>query len=386
MQTVCLACNIKGSGMIAIYQHPNGLHEMFEGVSGVSVNMIENLKMLGNGTFLFYCQLLPDDHICILCYDDLKAAHNFRKKCQQNNFTRLQSNKITEVPVKSNTTQKPTEIQEITTTTSQIIENAIDQEVLVVFKQSEIGIEDNGDIETMELIEEELVDNSLEIEDDDPETTDNQDAKSKRLNIFKRLHEKMCQYCFKEFETVDQMNEHLNIHKNEDRPYTCIYEKCNAKFKDKVGFRNHFRIHSSDNKYSCRFCEKKFNQKGNLVSHERIHEGKKPFSCPHCSKAFAESGNLKNHIRTHTDERPYTCSVCEKKFKTHYSHKVHLRQHTNERPYACDNCGKSFTSSGKLNIHKRIHTGDRPFKCLFTGCPARFTDSSGLKRHSKVHK
>uniref|UniRef100_A0A182T895 ZAD domain-containing protein n=1 Tax=Anopheles maculatus TaxID=74869 RepID=A0A182T895_9DIPT len=79
----CVSCNVKNSGMIAIYQHPNGLDEMFRTVTDVEVQ--------------------SEDHLCVPCYDDMKIAYRFKQKCRQNVALRTtqQTQKRTQPPASS---------------------------------------------------------------------------------------------------------------------------------------------------------------------------------------------------------------------------------------------------------------------------------------------
>ncbi|XP_001657879.2 zinc finger protein 771 [Aedes aegypti] len=432
----CVACRTRGSGMVAIYQHPNGLDQMFTSVTGVEVE--------------------HEDHLCIPCYDDLKAAHLFKQKCIQNNILRIsrsshreevaQSQEVAAIPVEiisSKTESIPG--AEISTT---IADADILEEHLVI--RSDVSEDEPEEEEDTELLEENVIEEGKVILDGmvtaEPAETDSieEDIKPgpihehiqsaeeetiataseeahaircescnkafKKLHLLQRhmksyhqaaestdeggeqyvpgtlatlptVHNLMCEFCFQEFNVLDEKHEHESAHMTEPKPFKCPH--CQRTFKDKVGLRSHIRIHSAVKRYKCQHCEMRFHIRGNLTAHERTHIGAKPYLCPHCGKGFAERGNLKSHIRYHTGERPYPCSECPKHFRTHYSRTVHLRSHSNERPFRCTDCDKGFYSSGKLTIHRRVHTGEKPYKC--SSCPAKFADSSGLKRHLKKH-
>ena len=52
-------------------------------------------------------------------------------------------------------------------------------------------------------------------------------------------------------------------------------------------------------------------------------------------------------------KRGHECDVCEKRFTQSSSLKAHMRIHTNEKPYECDVCEKRFRHSSALKDHVR---------------------------------
>lgn len=87
--------------------------------------------------------------------------------------------------------------------------------------------------------------------------------------------------------------------------------------------------HEGNYEYICRYdgCGKSFNKTYNLVYHFRVHTHEKPFQCKYCKKQFSQKGNLGRHLERHNtktvDERKiYHCNTCSKSYTSIYNLRV----------------------------------------------------------------
>jgi transcription factor YY len=105
-----------------------------------------------------------------------------------------------------------------------------------------------------------------------------------------------------------------------------------------------------------------------------------------CGKIFPDLSSLKKHMLVH-GARQFICAVegCGKKFLDNSKLRRHQLVHTGERPFKCDICGKLFSLDFNLRTHLRTHTGEKPYVCKHPGCSKRFSQSSNLSAHEKVH-
>ncbi|XP_045416433.1 PR domain zinc finger protein 14 [Lemur catta] len=99
-----------------------------------------------------------------------------------------------------------------------------------------------------------------------------------------------------------------------------------------------------------------------------VDKGDRRFPCSLCKRSFEKQGRLRIHIRhVHEKHRPHQCSTCGKRFTQSSTLRKHMRVHSGERPYQCMYCTKKFSASSILRTHIRQHSGEKPFKCKHCG-------------------
>uniref|UniRef100_A0A9J7YX86 Zinc finger protein 292b n=1 Tax=Cyprinus carpio carpio TaxID=630221 RepID=A0A9J7YX86_CYPCA len=118
----------------------------------------------------------------------------------------------------------------------------------------------------------------------------------------------VCQYCRRQFVSVDHLNDHLQMHCG-TKPYICIQLNCKASFDSNTELIVHKKDHPVF-KAKCMFpgCGKIFNEAYKLYDHEAQHY--KTFTCkaPDCGKVFHSQSELDLHAEGHVTKVEGQCT------------------------------------------------------------------------------
>ncbi|CAN2390496.1 hypothetical protein PRIEUP_LOCUS533, partial [Pristimantis euphronides] len=126
---------------------------------------------------------------------------------------------------------------------------------------------------------------------------------------------------------------------------------------------------------------------GKTLNTLNVHSGLYSTDLPYNSSDHEEPSPDWSEIVTisvgEEEEKRFQCGECGKRFTKSSGLYAHRRIHTGEKPYSCLECGKRFTYKSGLHKHERIHTGEKLYSC--SECRKCFTDKSNLVIHERIH-
>lgn len=190
-----------------------------------------------------------------------------------------------------------------------------------------------------------------------------------------------CQKCDQRFETVKELEAHLNVCKV--GPYSC--DICGIVCRRISSLNRHKLRHNPDGgKYECRICGRKFFQNYDLYEHEFTHKPK--VSCEACGKMVS---NIKGHMKlckkALASKSLIRCRQCGKVFASRAAKEAHMETCKPE-VFQCELCEMTYTTLGSLRLHhKKYHDGeDGDFQC--STCGQRFYARFKLQEHEQLHK
>ena len=215
-------------------------------------------------------------------------------------------------------------------------------------------------------------------------------------------HSILCIVCDEEFETKNDLNEHLEQHhKNKNCNFKC--DDCPETFSDKlIWFQHVFSEHKLGSFYCCPQCDAIFNNGRILVQHVNVEHNANIAldQCPICTKHLRTDGKkMRNeHVEGHMDQChtniKFKCKICigentennVKKVRIYpslISLKIHMKyQHgARKKKFPCHICGKVLlTNATSLKNHILKHsTTESNFSCI--DCGKKFKTEFDLKTH-----
>ena len=138
---------------------------------------------------------------------------------------------------------------------------------------------------------------------------------------------------------------------NDDLYHYC--DKCDKKFTESTTLRHHVQSEHENVEYKCSSCPMTFKKHHTWDCHQRIvHSTDEKYQCKFCGKRLGTIKDRKRHEMKHEDPK-LQCKFCPKKVKTPRALKAHEMQHTGELPFKCTVCDAGFVSSMSLSQHLR---------------------------------
>ena len=172
----------------------------------------------------------------------------------------------------------------------------------------------------------------------------------------------VCDKCGKTITTKSEYVKHLKTHLRKEvdnqghsSHYKLYYycDKCGRKFASTSKLRYHIESVHENVTYPCSSCPETFTTYHLCKMHEiKVHSTDEKYQCKYCGKREASIQKVKRHEQVHEDPQ-FSCKFCQKKLKTPEALEAHERHHTGVTPFKCPVCDKGFVSRGALGQHVR---------------------------------
>ncbi|KOB76196.1 Uncharacterized protein OBRU01_06186 [Operophtera brumata] len=233
-----------------------------------------------------------------------------------------------------------------------------------------------------------------------------------------------CRICSKNFETLEDIADHLNSahsigldlklklglqpFKLYSNNYSCLV--CGEKCNDIRSLSRHSQKHNMN--YTCETCGKAYGNEASVRVHAKYSHGKYKTYCMKCRKGFDSSEEKKTHMLGSQRCWPYVCNYCGLRCITKNSKTSHMISEHDHKPplyncpecpeifthksmqirhfntahtdkFQCPNCEKKFSCKKELNDHLVSHTAEKLYECDV--CFKAFTRLKTLKAHMWNH-
>ena len=191
-----------------------------------------------------------------------------------------------------------------------------------------------------------------------------------------------CPECEENFKINKQLKRHMSEVHSVERNFRCKH--CSSQYETFGQWNQHLQVHRIERPYVCNKCGKRFKFLHNLkTSHLPCLSDSTELKCPKCNEVFIKAAQLRIHMKLCQNERAVKCLVCQRLFQHQGQLDKHMRSHTREKPYQCPQCDKCFSFRLGLTNHLLCHSGVKPYICDV--CGKAFAAETFLRNHSKIH-
>ena len=212
---------------------------------------------------------------------------------------------------------------------------------------------------------------------------------SNTKNHFRAHHKKTCHLCFKNFESKEEVKNHVATDHVGKKPVRCGC--CGLRSHYKRNLQKHVRDYHKDNPccmayddahmkmnhileahilFDCMFCDTTFSQEKDYIEHLKL-EHNIQYNCDQCENYEISTVTQDQHRkRNHEDGKKYalaqyeknkaqnhTCTICSKRFVTKSSLNSHIRyiHEKQKKPrYHCSMCEYSHCNKSGMYFNNTI--------------------------------
>ena len=208
------------------------------------------------------------------------------------------------------------------------------------------------------------------------------------------------------FEPIDYVEKFeyrkIEIQRDENGYYPC--DQCEYKSLVRKDTENHYRTHTGEEPFGCKFCKQRFKAKSTCIRHIRHHHlninfwpsksAQKERDQKNKDKKQQEIRDLKDKLdqsfvkipksESNPVEKVRYSEIFERYGEIFDSRKIEIKR--DEKGHVqCDRCeykSKSRNAKQDFEDYYRTHTGEKPFGCKL--CKKRFKQKSDCVRHIRL--
>lgn len=160
-----------------------------------------------------------------------------------------------------------------------------------------------------------------------------------------------CKRCAIHFSSEEKLKHHCAI--KHGLSFVCNY--CGCRYQTKSAMKEHMLAkHTSQPlAHTCQECGKGFLRVQQLKDHMNIHKNIRPYVCLQCEKRFMSQYTLSRHMKCCGKDIVATCELCGKKFKGQQNLTEHTAAEHRDLMYDCE-CGAFFKRRCQRFQHRKV--------------------------------